>query len=126
MSTPQEEPKPPLCIQRLELKPPAEFRRRGRNNELRVSQCRQCHNAAEIQRRHRKRAGNKDRQMQKLSNSIRQCRNAKRLQTLLHIGIMASGGYTALLQNWYETIQNEIDRRERPAQLMRFYSTILQ
>lgn len=84
------------------------------------------HNAAELQRRHRKRAGNKDRQMQKLSNSIRQCRNAKRLQTLLHIGIMASGGYTALLQNWYETIQNEIDRRERPAQLMRFYSTILQ
>ena len=126
MPTPQEEPNQRLCINCLELKPPTEFRRRGKNNDQRVSQCRQCHNTAELQRRHRKRSANRDRQMQKLATSIRQCRNAKRLQTLLHTGIMAAGGYTALLQNWYETIQHEVDRRERPAQLMRFYSTIMQ
>ena len=136
MSTSQEAPHPEtpdtpqspddlLCTCCLEFKPPTEFRRRAKGQEQRVSQCRKCHNAEELHRRRIKRAQGQDLQMQKLASAIRQGRDTKRLQGLLAAGIAASGGYRGLLEKWYSTIQGDVESRKRPAQLVRFYQTLL-
>lgn len=120
------EPETVLCINCCELRPITDFRLRERGKEARVTQCRKCHADYERRRMQRKRAKAQGRQMQALATAIRSGGTAQRLETLLKISAAASGGYRNLLQNWYQTIQEDVTSRKRPIQLVRFYRTVLQ
>jgi hypothetical protein len=113
-----------VCSDCAEIKPLTEFRRRYRDREDRMYQCRECHAAAERCRRKHHRSIRTGRRMQALATSARRTKDLNRLITLLKVGISASGGFENLLKDWHAAVQDSIDRGISTPRLLGFYETM--
>lgn len=114
-----------ICSECCEIRLLTDFRRRGRNREDRGFQCRQCHATAERERKRHRRDIKKGRQMQALATALkRKNRSAKQLDTLMHLSIVSAGGYEAMVRDWYNVFQKNMNENKPTPRLVAFYEAI--
>ena len=91
-----------LCSQCVKSKPITDFRRRSRDGTDRLSQCRDCHNQAEANRRSAKRANQINRRTAQCLRQISDERDNARLQLLTGVMMQQVGGVEGLFSDWVD------------------------
>ena len=89
-----------ICRQCGVAQSPEKFRRRCRDREHRVRQCRSCHNYAERLRRYGKRSKEHARQMSKALTSVRHARTERELKSVTTAMVKAFGGLEGFAGHW--------------------------
>ena len=113
-----------ICTDCCEIKPLPEFRRRYRDQEVRVHQCKSCHAVAERERNRRRREIAAGRRMQSLATAARRARNPRQLDLLMKLGVHAAGGLEKMLRDWRAAIEESINRGRATPRLLGFYETM--
>ena len=119
------EPEMRICSECCEVKPLTEYRRRFKDRDVRMHQCRACHLAAERYRLLRRKAKHTAGRMQAISTACRRSRNMNRLMLMLELSIHASGGVGNLMQDWHAAVRDNIERRKPTPRLLGFYEAII-
>jgi hypothetical protein len=89
-----------ICEGCLSPKPMTDFRLRRRGGTIRMKRCRDCHNLAERERRHRNRGHESDRQMGHVLVTVQGERSNKRLIVLCNAMLDEFGGIQGFVDSW--------------------------
>jgi len=120
------EPELRICSECCEVKFLTEYRRRYKNREVRMHQCRACHVAAEKRRIMRRKAKSNAGRMQAIATAGRRSRNMNRLMLMIELGIQASGGVGNLMKDWHTAVRECIEKGDATPRLIGFYEAIFQ
>ena len=115
-----------ICSECCQVKLLTEYRRRYKNRDDRMHQCRACHAAAERRRILRRRVKNTAGRMQAIATAARRSRNMNRLMLMLELGMHASGGVGNLMKDWHTAVRESIEHGNATPRLMGFYEAIFQ
>ena len=99
------------CCQCLEQKALSEFRLVRKGCERRRTDCYQCHNRREAERKRHHRRKVQGFVVQKASASICQAADAKRIAAIAESLIAESGGWTKFVEVWRHTFQMAQEQR---------------
>ncbi len=101
-----------FCESCLTAKPLTEFRRRTRESDDRLGQCRQCHNAAERTRRAAGRARRDSRDLAKFVSQAKRATNPANVQALIDRMIDRFGGLDDFCARWKAIIDAAIEAHQ--------------
>ena len=96
------------CSSCLGNYPLSQYRRRYRNADVRLNQCRLCHNQAEQLRRQCKRGWLTKRQFQQHLTSLKNQRTARGIEKIYTDLTSLCGGTEGLLGMWTEVIEKDL------------------
>lgn len=89
-----------LCEHCLLPKPVEEFRRRSRNTNSRMSQCRACHNASERLRRAAQRERLGRREMRKMLTALKNQQTDRQVKAICREMVERFGGVNGIVEVW--------------------------
>jgi hypothetical protein len=104
-----------LCETCYHTFPLGEFRRRKRDSDHRMRQCRRCHNEFERYRRAAIRARLSKRRMAKDLASVRQTASTNRLKALCAAMVRGYGGAEQFCEKWRTCLERDLERGGMPA-----------
>ena len=92
------------------VKPEQEFRRRWRDRDVRVRQCRCCHNLAEGLRRSAGRAATRNRSLRKAITRLRHAASPRLFAKICGNLVSDFGGPERFLAAWRDCLQRDLSR----------------
>ncbi len=104
-----------LCEHCLVPKPLAEFRLRHRAGQIRMWQCRECHNTAERIRRAARRDRLNRRQMAKMLTAVKNQRSDLQVKALCREMAVRFGGIAGIVEAWHRTLDADLEKGGYPA-----------
>jgi hypothetical protein len=99
-----------LCEICLHVQPIAQFRRRRRDAEQRMRQCRRCHNEFERYRRAAIRARVGKRRIARDLASVRDATSANRVKALCAAMVRGYGGAEGFVDAWLGCLRRDLDK----------------
>jgi uncharacterized protein YlaI len=99
-----------ICNHCLDRKPVEDFRRRYRNQPLRLSQCRDCHNRVERERRaaHRQKMTRKE--LAKALTKVKKQRSDLQVKALCREMVERFGGLKGIAEAWGRSLDQDLSR----------------
>lgn len=97
-----------LCNHCLDRKPLEEFRLRYRNQPLRLSQCRECHNRAERERRCAHRQKMTRRELAKALTKVKNQRSDLQVKALCREMVERFGGLKGIVEAWGRSLDRDL------------------
>jgi hypothetical protein len=104
-----------LCETCLHVQPISQFRRRRRDAEQRMRQCRRCHNEFERYRRAAIRARMGKRRIARDLASVRDATTANRVKALCAAMVRGYGGAQGFVDAWLTCLRRDLGRGGLPA-----------
>jgi CRISPR/Cas system-associated protein Cas10 (large subunit of type III CRISPR-Cas system) len=106
-------------------RPITEFRRRKKNTEIRMNECRSCRSINDRSRRLRKKQKLETRQIQAAAVQVARTRNPSRCEAILEKLVDAMGGPETFVEKWSEEC-HRLDRHGRYSpRLIRMYEMLV-
>ena len=104
-----------LCEHCLVPKPLEEFRLRHRAGQIRMRQCRDCHNTAERMRRAAWRDRLNRRQMGKMLTAVKNQRSDLQVKALCREMAGRLGGVAGIVEAWHRSLDTDLEKGGYPA-----------
>ena len=114
-----------LCQRCLTAKPAEEFRRRHRNGTARMGRCRECHNAAERERRAKRRRKSDGDVIRKWSYRVRHATRDQEIRLLCDATINYFGGVERFAVAWFEHFDQARETRPGSATVLGHFKTVV-